>query len=228
MISHKHRCIFIHIPKCAGSSIETKLCQDQGLSILDPDHRALIDFEPFTVSKALALYQPRQIKSLMRRIRYFTRQKSYGSYYSPASSYAYHHYFKFAFVRTPWSRVYSWYKNVMRDINHQNVYKVPPDCSFSDFVKYHHHHPALRSQMHWLTDSSGEIAIDYIGKFHHLSRDFSKICKQLGIKNHDLPKKKYTGTSESYLDAYDPQSKKIIADRYAEEIEYFKFNFEDK
>ena len=25
MVSHKHKCIFIHIPKCAGTSIEEAL-----------------------------------------------------------------------------------------------------------------------------------------------------------------------------------------------------------
>ena len=38
MISHKHKCIFIHIPKCAGSSIETAFGVDVNNNTLNEEY----------------------------------------------------------------------------------------------------------------------------------------------------------------------------------------------
>jgi hypothetical protein len=32
MISHKRKCVFVHIPKCAGQSIESVFVNDAGLT----------------------------------------------------------------------------------------------------------------------------------------------------------------------------------------------------
>ena len=42
----------------------------------------------------------------------------------------YQSYFKFTFVRNPWARAFSWYRNVMDDERHQAKHGVPADCSF--------------------------------------------------------------------------------------------------
>ena len=44
MISHKHKCIFIHISKCAGTSIEYALGVDiENYKAEENDHRAIKD-----------------------------------------------------------------------------------------------------------------------------------------------------------------------------------------
>lgn len=45
MINHKYKCIFIHIPKCAGTSIESALghYEDKRGS---QDHRTITDIQP--------------------------------------------------------------------------------------------------------------------------------------------------------------------------------------
>ena len=50
MISHTLKCIFVHIPRCAGSSIETWLCGTDWWNI-DPKTKHLL------ASQAFALYQ---------------------------------------------------------------------------------------------------------------------------------------------------------------------------
>lgn len=50
MISHKHKCIFIHIPKCAGTSIEKTLGHFEDYSGRNKqDHRCIRMIEPINV-----------------------------------------------------------------------------------------------------------------------------------------------------------------------------------
>ena len=51
MISEKFRCIFIHIPKNAGTSIESKICFEEGTENLLPNHRTTLDLEPLSTIK---------------------------------------------------------------------------------------------------------------------------------------------------------------------------------
>ena len=46
MISHKHKCIYIHIPKTAGTSIEYKFGHFKELKRGVQDHRTIGEMEP--------------------------------------------------------------------------------------------------------------------------------------------------------------------------------------
>jgi hypothetical protein len=46
MISHEYKCIFVHIPKTAGSSIEQKLGWFDELKWGVQDHRTIREIEP--------------------------------------------------------------------------------------------------------------------------------------------------------------------------------------
>jgi len=226
MISDRFRCIFIHIPKNAGSSIESKICSEEGTDTLLPDHRTILDLEPISPAKLLNLYKIDQLYSIARRMKYFTRKNSVGTCYTPSSRVTYENYYKFTVVRNPWSRAYSWYKNVMDDINHRNRYNVPHDCSFHDFVLFHlADQHALRAQFYWICDSKGNIPMDFICRFENLEADFSKIAETIGLKNAELPRERYSGAGASYMTAFNDHTKDIIWKRYKKEIEYFGFEF---
>ena len=56
MISHKYKCIYIHIPKTAGSSVEKKLGLYNELSWGVQDHRTIRDIQPITPRLLLKLF----------------------------------------------------------------------------------------------------------------------------------------------------------------------------
>jgi len=83
----------------------------------------------------------------------------------------------------------------------------------------------MRPQTAWLKDTSGKLAMDFIGRFEHLEHDFSVISQRLGFEDGDLPKV-MMGDGSDYKSHYDQYSAEIIAKRYAEEIALFDYSFD--
>ncbi|MBI5451150.1 MAG: sulfotransferase family 2 domain-containing protein [Gammaproteobacteria bacterium] len=149
----------------------------------------------------------------------------------------YREYFKFAFVRNPWSRIYSAYCYLMnggwgeyeakwRDENLSDV------KNFEDFVmrwlttqRLHsiiHFHP----QCEFICDSRGGVIIDYIGYFETLSEDFNVICSRIGI-NSTLKKENITKNKENnYRQAYSMEMKEKVRTLYRDDIELLGYDFE--
>ena len=221
MISHEFKCIFIHIPKTAGTSIEKKLglFPEHGSKRGMQDHRTIAEIEPVTIKQALTHTHSRNIGWIWPNIKNRIRR---GAEITPKQ---FSEYYKFTLVRNPWARAYSWYKNVMRDPHHQEALHVPPNCTFKEFVTRHLTGHIMRTQTSWLKDSNGKLAMDFIGRFENLEHDFSEISQRLGFEDSDLPKV-MMGDGSDYITQYDEQSAKIIAKRYAEEIALFDYNLD--
>ena len=149
MISHKYKCIFIHIPKTAGTSIEQSLGHFNELKRGVQDHRPISDIEPLSFHDAVKSLLRPELSTFKKNIKklIYDNRSNFKSKYNT--------YFKFTFVRNSWSRVFSWYKDVMRDDHLRNVWGVSDSCSFKDFLKNHLDQCELNTQLYWITDKKG-------------------------------------------------------------------------
>lgn len=224
MISREHNAIFVHIPKAAGSSIEQKLGLYSEPTVGAQDHRTVRCLRPlspihipylFDREDTVARWDSR--KRMAKAMLGFTTTSNHGP---RATREQWNEYFKFAVVRNPWARVYSWYRNVMRDPHHG----ISP-CSFSEFLHSHSGNWALQPQTHWLLDFNGEMPLDRVVRFENLADEMADILDLLGFDDTELPHLLKGKSDADYRSAYSDSDAEIVAHRYEEEISLFGYDF---
>lgn len=218
MIFHQHSCIFIHIPKTAGTSIEQKLAGEKPIKHRQ-DHRSIRNLENALVPDSFGrIFSADMLRYIYQN---YSRRRAGLDKHTREQ---FQRYYKFSFVRNPWARAYSWYRNVIRDEYHRRQHGLNEDCSLSELLVNQPDSWALRSQLSWLTGLDGNIGVDFIGRFENLQEDFNKVCHHIGLSDCRL-RKTLVGGNCSYLTEYDDFSRRLIAERYAEDIEYFGYRF---
>jgi hypothetical protein len=218
MISHQYKCIFIHIPKTAGTSIEQKLGHFKELQKGVQDHRSISQIEPVTIGELVRACIKFDSNLFLLLLKKMIRDKQFNN------RHCYNNYFKFSFVRNPWARVFSWYKNVMRDNHHKKRFGVADDCSFKDFLNKHMDQWELKTQLYWLIDKKGDMPLDFIGRFENLNDDFGYVAEKVGLEDKALPKL-ISGDGVRYVQFYDDEMIDIINKIYKDEIMCFGFEY---
>lgn len=122
-------------------------------------------------------------------------------------------YFKFTFVRNPWDLEVSLYKWF--------------DLLFKKNISLKEHLQSRQYQMgfdRWIFDSNQNNLVDFIGKFENLQEDFDIACGKIGISKQKLPHKN-KNKHKHYTEYYDDETRSIVAEKYAKDIEYFGYEF---
>ena len=146
----------------------------------------------------------------------------------------FNNYYKFAFVRNPWDRLYSAYR-YLKSGGWNEKDKLWAEANigqfndFSTFVKQWINpdntkkHLHLRPQCYFICDKKGRLLIDYLAYFETINKDFDIICNKLQL-NVALGKHN-VNPGKNYLDVYDDESKEIVANVYANDIKLFGYEF---
>ncbi|MDX1642965.1 MAG: sulfotransferase family 2 domain-containing protein [Thermoanaerobaculia bacterium] len=216
MINHRHRFICIDIPRVASRSLylslqpgTTYLADDLGIPYLE---------EVRGKAKArIARLEPE----------------------------VWREYYKFAFVRNPWSRAVSmwWFLEtgavrtrlpaavaslpfVLRSDRRRflRFLKKIPGYLSDDREDYFHERWHVAPQHEHLIDPQGELALDFVGRFEHLQRDFDFVCRQVGLDARRL-EHVHKSRCRLYTDYYDEEAKDLVAQIYARDVETFGYAF---
>ena len=145
-------------------------------------------------------------------------------------------YFSFSFVRNPWDRLVSTWKDKCRSQTLDFFKKTygPYRNSFADFIFTLGYSPdKFHAEWEGMIDrhvrSYSELipldALDFIGRFENFQGDFNTICDKIGIPRQQLPHRNKT-QHKHYTEYYDNETREIIAEKYAKDIEYFGYTFE--
>ena len=216
MISHKYKFIFIHIPKCAGSSLRDFYFDTPKLDWRLPNYKLLYGWCP----KRKIHLQHATSKQLLELD--LIKPKDWNEY------------FKFTFVRNPYDRAYSDYLWLQKDraikgrfrdfITKSGVFEnVLNDKSVKEYRGDH-----LIKQTDFF-DFSGFYKLDFIGEFERLDLDIEKINKFLGITSEfNYHTKKNISRKKHYSLFYTDTNKRLFEKYYNKDIKLLNYKFEDK
>ena len=143
--------------------------------------------------------------------------------------------FSFALVRNPWDRCVSAFKYLSNGGNCGNDKKDAENFlsvyqnDFLGFIR-HKFSNAFLKQVHfkpqykWICDDNDNVLVDLVGKFENLQEDFDKLCDTIDVPRQQLPHENAT-KHKHYTEYYDDETRSIVAEKYAKDIEYFGYEF---
>lgn len=209
-VSHSRRCIFVHIPKCAGTSIEFVLgmhgpLSDVGLrpywqQRLDPDTLFGAGGQHFTA----------------RRLRDELGPETWSAY------------FTFAVVRNPWDRVVShaawrdqkWHRGeAVTQAEMDRVVDTLDAEAAAGTIAHEHLHP----QHGWVEDERGGIMVDRIGRFETLAVDWAGIAARIGAPT-ALPRR-MRSVRDDYRRYFTDAQAETVGRIYARDCALFGYSF---
>lgn len=201
--------IYVHIPKCAGTSIEISLL---------PIVTGRASFQELSEEERSRFWLPGRKGLQHSKIRGYARRFQLDQYY------------RFAFVRNPWDRAISQIDYLRSRVGEW----VFPGHTFKEQVKSYCQttrnvwgHDLRACQRDYVTDSSGKLQIDFIGRFESLADDFNTVCRAIGIEEPpQLPHAFNSNRNRHYSEYYDDESADWIRQRFQKDLECFGYEFE--
>ena len=196
-VNHNNKAIYIHIPKCGGCYIRDVLKNKYGFHEITINKHCNYD-EFIDNTKNILLENEKNEKNEYYK-HSINKMGKYRFFYShqDINKDIFDNYFKFTFVRNPYTKIISAYlylKRVLYESKDENVIKTFPEnkdyfVNFKTFIQnydkinivsYCH---AFITQYEQLVDFSNNICFNYIGKQENLDTDLLNILTILNITN---------------------------------------------
>jgi len=215
IISYRHNFIFMKTRKTAGSSIQKALS-----TICGPDDIITPDAESPETARNVDKFVMNHPHPPISVVKDFIGAESWGKF------------FKFAFVRNPWSLAVSRY--------HWN--KRGADCSVEDFnnflTKYCSdeahwgpaHYYVNDLQQNYIT-VDGNVDVNFIGKLETLKDDFKTICSKLNLPMLGLSRSKGEYKPKHfnhYTEYYNDNTQALIERYFSADINMFEYTYDEK
>ncbi len=208
-ISHKHKFVCISITKTGSTSVRYSL--DEYSDIKSQGHYNKPYFHHVEADQLQTHFQEKNWK--------------------------WDDYFKFTFVRNPYDRLVSWWNYIQIEYqSHQQmptgkeIWKnlcddiVTKNKDFTSFVRAENPVWFPKTSSECISDKDENNLLDFIGRTENFQEDFNIVCDKIGIPQQQLPHKN-SSNHKHYTEYYDEETKQIVAERYAKDIEHFGYEF---
>lgn len=208
LISKRHKFIFVHIPKNAGTSFTKSLLP------YTEDRWKLV------LNKILAKVHLPKIRAWdpKRFVAHLTAQEMIDLF----GEEQYKLCFSFAVVRNPWDSQVSLYSYVLKTPHHYQHEIIKGLGTFDNYIRWRCNN-YVRFQKDYIYSSQGELLVDYVARFETLAHDFAKICARIGV-DASLPMLNVSNT-KPYQSFYTDETRRMVAEAYAPDIELFGYSF---
>lgn len=209
ILSRKHKFIFVHIYKNAGTSIKNAL-------------------RPFVTTKM----QRESVRALKRlRLPYpqhwdlapFHEHVQATELVAALGQSVFDSFFSFAIVRNPWDWQVSLYTSGLKYANQFQPDIVKDFRSFDEYIRWR-----CDQQVHYqkdfvLSDNDQQI-VDFIGRYENLDQEFEYICSRIGVFAR-LPKLNVSKTHD-YREYYCDKTIDLVNQAFEPDICAFGYDFE--
>ena len=214
MISHVHKCIFIHVPKCGGTSLEAYL----------REHASALGHLP-EPGLDLTLRREGLAQVLNRHPAYFVFTFVRHPFDRLVSTW-----------RHSLRGVGPYYDRPVRDLSLAEYVRIAAEgwvAEQSAFDRYH-----LLPQVAFIPGPSQrslfgvplqpEVTCTFLGRFERLDGDFREVCRRLGIAEHALPRlqsaPQEAGDRQSHWsEHYDAATIRLVEDLYRDDMAAFGY-----
>ena len=221
MYLRDHKLIFLHIPKCAGTSVEKAFgFFDQYEGWERQDHRTYRELHPVSLNSNRFSNRSNFAELTKRLIK--KRPNPKANIYPTRSEFEGCEIF--AIVRNPYTRAFSWYKNVISDQTYWDRFGVSDKTPFNEFLEQFLGRDSLRTQMHWLMDFDGKLPSNIrLLRFENLAEEASAF---FGARNLDVTLGHELKSQGSLRDEsiFDDRSKRLIKEFFAHDFQSLNYS----
>lgn len=196
--SDRYQCIFIHVPKCAGTSVK------QALNLPGRGHPSWHWF---------ATNSPDKWNSYLK----FTIVRNPWDRFVSAYVYA-------TMKESYWHGEHAGLHPDYPLLSQKSFVEC---CRLAQQQRQLLQHESWYPQYLWLTQSTNgqiRLMVDLVLRYENLGEDFRTLCQRLGLPPVDLPHVNVSPHG-GYRDYYDDETRAIVAGLYAADISLFGYQF---
>ena len=211
MICHKHKCIFIHISKCAGTSVERAFGYYINTPVALAAHLGWDEEHNLYRQHAT----PQQLFDLN-----LINETHWDEYY------------KFIIYRNTWSKLYSDYNWVSKATNIYDTFEnfLLKKGRFKEVLNVKNTNYCgdhLYKQKDYFHINGNRIKYDLEIDFDHLERGLETITNKLNLESNFFSTKHNVGNykRQHYTQFYTKKLRKMVKDLYQEDLDFFDFEY---
>lgn len=206
ILSHRHRFIFIAVPKTGSHSIRFAL-----RSALGPE-----DEEQVSLFVSRRIDRPGFLEIQHGHQTALEVREAIGEQ-------MWQDYLSFAVVRNPWDRFVSYVAFMMRD---NGAFQADPAAAMRRVLD----NPARQSRVHlrpqhdFLVDQQGHCMVNRVCRLENLQAEFGDLCRDIGMAAPVLEKRN-ASAHRHYADYYDAELTERVGVLYAQDIAMLGYAF---